>query len=285
MNKTNTANRYFSAFIGAMATENSKIKRINAITEDPDSIMLVVKGKKIKFIHICKKFGGTCTNPTTTVAGLIGHGARAFPIVIDQEKAVTSKEVSVPSDARIWACKDVTKLRELDSDTPSKNPPPAASGARTRSQRGSPTEETTPPTPPDAAGMAASESGTQKYMAPPVFPPLPFLGITAFKFILDYPLVLIKAIKNAAMNFNKAHKDRDPKFDSATKGAKLFMRWLYAVHKNLVEETRLSIEPNNVKLLAYAEDRHSKCILPSLEQISRLPHGIDANDSVIRQLI
>ena len=45
---------------------------------------------------------------------------------------------------------------------------------------------------------------------------------------------------------NEAHKDSNPKFDSATKGAKLFMRGLYAVHKNLVEETRLSIEPNNV---------------------------------------
>ena len=32
-----------------MAIENSKIERINAITEDPDSIILVVKQKKIKF--------------------------------------------------------------------------------------------------------------------------------------------------------------------------------------------------------------------------------------------
>ena len=56
------------------------------------------------------------------------------------------------------------------------------------------------------------------------------------------------------MNFNEAHKDSNPKFDDATKGAKLFMRWLYAVHKDLVEETRLSIEPDNVELLAYAED-------------------------------
>ena len=122
--------------------------------------------------------------------------------------------MSVPSDARIWVCKDVTELRELDSNTPT-NPPPAASGARTRSQRGAPTEETTPPTPPDAAGTAASETGTQKYMAPPVFLPLPFLGITAFEFISDDPLVLIEAIKNAAMNFNEAHKDSDPKFNSA----------------------------------------------------------------------
>ena len=83
-----------------MATEYSKIKKINAITEDPESIMLVVEQTKIKFIHSCKKFGGTCTNPTTTFVGLVGQGARAFPIVIDSEKAVTSKEVLVLWDAR-----------------------------------------------------------------------------------------------------------------------------------------------------------------------------------------
>ncbi len=71
---------------------------------------------------------------------------------------------------------------------------------------------------------------------------------------------------------------------SATFPAK-FMRWLYAVHKDLVEETRLSIEPDNVDLLVYIKDQHSKCILPSFEQISRFSHGIDANGSVIRRLI
>jgi hypothetical protein len=34
-----------------MAMGNLKIEKINAITEDPNSIMLVVKQKKIKFIH------------------------------------------------------------------------------------------------------------------------------------------------------------------------------------------------------------------------------------------
>ena len=69
------------------------------------------------------------------------------------------------------------------------------------------------------------------------------------------------------------------------KGATLFARWLYAVHRDLAEEMRLSIEPNNVKLPAYAGDRHSNCILPSLEQISQLPPGINANNSILRQLI
>ena len=83
-------------------------------------------------------------------------------------------------------------------------------------------------------------------MALPVFIPLSFLGKTAFECISDDPINVIKVIKSAATNFNEAHKDSNPKFDDATKGAKLFLRWLYAVHKDLVEETRLFIEPNNV---------------------------------------
>ena len=74
-------------------------------------------------------------------------------------------------------------------------------------------------------------------MAPPLFIPLPFLGITAFECISDDPIDLIEPIKSTATNFNEAHKDSNPKFGDATKGAKLFTRWLYAVHKDLVDET------------------------------------------------
>jgi hypothetical protein len=37
-NETGVANKNFNAFIDAMATESSIIEKINAITEDPDSI-------------------------------------------------------------------------------------------------------------------------------------------------------------------------------------------------------------------------------------------------------
>ena len=81
-----------------------------------------------------------------------------------------------------------------------------------RSQRGATAEETPYPPPPDAAGMAAAAIGIQKYMAPPVFISLPILGgVTAFECILDDPLALIEAIKSATRNFNKAHKDSNPK--------------------------------------------------------------------------
>ncbi len=37
MNETDVANKNFDTFIVAMATENSKIEKINTIMEDPDS--------------------------------------------------------------------------------------------------------------------------------------------------------------------------------------------------------------------------------------------------------
>jgi hypothetical protein len=148
--KTDATNKNFNAFIHATATGNSKSEKINVITKEPDSIMLVVKQKKIKFIHSCKKFGGTCTNPTTTVIGLIRQGARAFPIVIDLDKAVTSQEVTVPSHARIWACKDATKLKDLDNNATT---PPMTMGTKPRSQRGATVEDTATAT---AMAMATS---------------------------------------------------------------------------------------------------------------------------------
>ena len=54
-------------------------------------------------------------------------------------------------------------------------------------------------------------NAAQKHMAPPVFTPLPILGVRAFKYISDDRLALIEAIKSAATNFSKAHKDSDPK--------------------------------------------------------------------------
>ena len=127
------------------------------------------------------------------------------------------------------------------------------------------------PPPPKVAGTAVTGQDIQKYKALPVFLPLPILGITAFKCISDDPLDLIKVIKSAATNFKKAHKDSDPKVDGAMKGANLLAKWLYTVHKDLIEETRLSTEPNNVELLVYAKEQRSKCLIPSLKHIARLP--------------
>ena len=60
MNKSDTANKNFEAFINPMETTNTKYDKVIALTEDPDSIVVVfVVGNrnKVKFIHNLKKFG------------------------------------------------------------------------------------------------------------------------------------------------------------------------------------------------------------------------------------
>ena len=69
----------------------------------PKLLSLFVCGVLLHLLH---------TNQTTTIAGLIRQGSKAFPMAMDLDKAVTSKEVTVPLDAMIWTCKDATKLKE-----------------------------------------------------------------------------------------------------------------------------------------------------------------------------
>ena len=88
INATNLANRNFKAFINATDVKKQKNDKINALSEDPDSIVLVANNHhRIKFVHSCKKFGGTRINPSVTVGGLVGQGARAFPVAVNLETA------------------------------------------------------------------------------------------------------------------------------------------------------------------------------------------------------
>ncbi len=107
--------------------------RIDAITEDPNCIILAVENQQIKFLHSCKKIGGTRTKPEVTVAGLIGQGAKVLPIDINPDEAAKIKEVMIPSTKRIWNCKISADQKKSTGRKPP--PPPAADRRQTRSQR------------------------------------------------------------------------------------------------------------------------------------------------------
>jgi hypothetical protein len=60
INTDNQANKNFGAFVDATAVEKPKNDKINAIAEDPDSIVVVAdNNRRVKFVHNCKQFGGT----------------------------------------------------------------------------------------------------------------------------------------------------------------------------------------------------------------------------------
>jgi hypothetical protein len=91
-NEFDAANSNFGAFVDAFGENKLSNDWINAITEDPDCIILAVENQRIKFLHRCKKNGGTRTKPEVTVAGLIGQGAKALPIVINRTRPQKSRK-------------------------------------------------------------------------------------------------------------------------------------------------------------------------------------------------
>jgi hypothetical protein len=132
ISKANLANKNFGAFISAMAEKNLKNDKITALTEDLDSIIMVADNRnRVKFIHSCKKFGGSCIKSATTIGGLIGQGARAFPIIINKDNAMSSTSVKIPTTSKIWACKNTEQLKNLLSDIAG-GTPPIPKGTRTR---------------------------------------------------------------------------------------------------------------------------------------------------------
>jgi hypothetical protein len=51
-NSNNAANKYFDAFVNAMAAKKSKNDMVIALTKDPESITVVEDNhKRVKFVH------------------------------------------------------------------------------------------------------------------------------------------------------------------------------------------------------------------------------------------
>jgi hypothetical protein len=182
VNACDTAvNRNFGAFVKALGNKKLSNDKINALTEDPDSIVVVVDNRRqIKFIHRCKKFGGTCTKPTINVGGLIGSGPRASPIVIDVDIATITTEVKIPPTKRIWRCNNAKELDELKTDRAAETNQTSnlRRSACNRSNANETTDATEESTTVDAG---ETKRTTQTYHESTVKIPIPFLAITALE--------------------------------------------------------------------------------------------------------
>jgi hypothetical protein len=96
---------------------------------------------------------------------------------------------------------------------------------------------------------------------------------------------LILAVKEAAINFNNTpcsvagFKNVD-----ATVQSKRFSLWAIVVYKGYIEETSFDIEPDNNGLQKHCEERHVKCIMPSLATATSAPTSLSNQMSILKQL-
>ena len=200
-NSCDKANRNLSAFVKALGNDKTKNDKINALTEDPDSIIVVADNcRRVTFIHSCKNFGGICTISTVSIGGLVRSGPRASPIIIDVDVATTATELKIPPTERIWRCNNTKELDELQTNGEAATE--RTSKLRRSARNGRPTtsiNKTTEPTKESTTADASEDEGTsQTYIESAVKIPVPFLAIAALECGLSNPLDIIISIKRAS---------------------------------------------------------------------------------------
>jgi hypothetical protein len=76
LNESNAVSSNFGAFVDALGENKSSNDRINAITKDPDCIILAVKNQWIKFLHSCKNLKGQGPSLRSRLQALSGRGQK-----------------------------------------------------------------------------------------------------------------------------------------------------------------------------------------------------------------
>jgi hypothetical protein len=126
---------------------------------------------------------------------------------------------------------------------------------------------------------------TLTYSKSMCFVPLPFIVKQIFDGVQNDPLELILAVKVAAIDFNNTHTSVGGfKNVDATIQAKQFSLWAFAVYKSYIEETSFNINPDNKELQKHCNERHTKCIMPSLTSAASVPANLSDQISILEQL-
>jgi hypothetical protein len=304
INTADQANKNFGALVNGTAVEKPKNDKINAIAEDPDSIVVVADNNhRVKLVHNCKKIGGTRNNASVTVGGLVGQGARAFPVVLDIDAATANNTVTIPSLKKIMHCRTTLELDLLsvgaedqtkgngeetvaDVTTPSLTMSTPRRASARICKRSAQTDEAAD----EATDKTIEETNNPndkdlEYKESLLKIPAPFLAFTAFASNSTNPLNIIIATRNAAVEFSETHMDAKD-FEDIRPSVESLIKWLFAVHMGLISETRLAMEPDNDKLAKYLDERHRLCILsPHNSTIHHATNIQGTSDSVLLQLI
>ena len=91
-------------------------KRINALTNDPENVIMIANGDKFMIIHSLSELGKTFRNPRSKIVGLQGLENQASPFSIDPKPFVEQVTVVVPTFNDIIECNSIGTLRGLGAD-------------------------------------------------------------------------------------------------------------------------------------------------------------------------
>ncbi len=87
------------------------------------------------------------------------------------------------------------------------------------------------------------------------------------------------------MDFNNLHSIMEEFVNVNTKiQTKRFAIWAFAAYKSYIGKTTFKIEPDNKELQQFCNERHSKCIIPSINQARTTQSNLSNHASILKQL-
>ena len=123
MNHPNTdaGNENMTAFTAALSSELEDDERVESLVEEIDTVILAADADaQLLIIHSPKRFGGTRSRATGKIVGLMGLGAEAQRVIINEDTAVLACKIKTPTFGAIRGCAlgtDIEGLRSSSSVT------------------------------------------------------------------------------------------------------------------------------------------------------------------------
>eukprot|EP00957_Ditylum_brightwellii_P197737 15064864-Ditylum_brightwellii.AAC.1 len=103
--KNEQGNQNIAAFSSALKAGLSKEAKLQALTEDIDSVFLVADDEKhVAILHSPKNFGGMRTRPTNKVAAMIGLGPTAIGVLLNKKAVLKDCKLMTPKIEDIALC-------------------------------------------------------------------------------------------------------------------------------------------------------------------------------------
>ena len=235
--------RNANAFTAAVHAETEIQKRIQAMVEDPNSVVLVADNeKRFNIIHSAKNLGGRMTRPTNKLVGLMGLGTSGIGIEINESSVSAVQKIATPILESIWECTTEEQVKGLEPN-----------------------------------GQIIGYKGSMFFL------PAPYLRRAILSSGLSAPFKLIPVAVAAAKEFAQNHEGEQNIKDAAIEHAQAFVSYCWSVGAGKIPETRIFPRPDDKELNAYCAERHRICILPSRIDMTReAPSQMDDN-SVITQ--
>mmetsp|Transcript_30867 Transcript_30867/g.65029 ORF Transcript_30867/g.65029 Transcript_30867/m.65029 type:complete len:658 (+) Transcript_30867:779-2752(+) len=238
-------NKNTKAFTDAL-DDADEGRRIRNFTEDLNSIFFAADAEgKIQTLHSPKNLGGTRTRSTHKIVALVGMGARATAVQLDEKHAVKVVDLRCPN------------LNLIDVET-------TAAGIKAI------------PIPDDNAVVTCETTN--------IFLPAPWLKNAILVEDTVCPFELILVSHQASGDFIQNHCEGDQDLQSEIKAHHdAFVSWAWGVGHGKIEALRLLVRPDDGELKAHEVEIHASAILPPVTVGGGVPAPTDTA-AVMQQL-